>query len=92
MRVVLETRGLPRLRGGGGSRAKLVSDAGTGNFLKISGKTGFWREKSDRPFEIRQLSQAVAAAPGHFPVILQNRQLKRKTGIENRQHQAFATT
>jgi hypothetical protein len=50
----------------------------TGNFLKISGQNRLLARKKDRPFEIRQLSQIVAAALRHFPVILQNRQLKRK--------------
>jgi hypothetical protein len=47
---MLETRGLQGLDGGGCSRAKPVSKAGTGNFLKITGQNGL--SEGRRPLAI----------------------------------------
>jgi hypothetical protein len=71
-------RGSCGLDGGGGSRAKLVSDAGTGNFLKISGQNRLQARKQGPPVRNSTALSASCTSVGRFPVILHNRQFKRR--------------
>jgi hypothetical protein len=61
----------------------------TGIFCKIRQITGFWPVDAARLPEIPPRSPKVTGGLSHFPVILQNRRLKRKNRRCKAQHQAF---
>jgi hypothetical protein len=73
-----KTPGSAGLGGGGCSRVKPVSKNITGNFLKISGQNRLLARRKGPPVRNSTAFADSCSSARHFPVILQNRQFKRK--------------